>query len=154
MRVLTAIVMMWPAVALPGSGGPATVIDAETIEVGGKRFRLFGIDAPEPDQTCRFGDKFVPCGRIAETALMDLTAGATVACEPVEGSGEPPAARCYADDYDLSEGMVYTGWAMADRTEGGRYLTLEKGAADARRGVWRTEFVMPWEWRAGKRLPE
>lgn len=28
------------------------IIDGETLEVGGKRFRLAGIDAPDPRQTC------------------------------------------------------------------------------------------------------
>src|SRR5215470_15977201 len=32
--------------------GPATVVDADTIVVGGERIRLQGIDAPETDQIC------------------------------------------------------------------------------------------------------
>ena len=33
--------------------GTARVIDGDTIEVAGTRVRLWGIDAPEHDQTCQ-----------------------------------------------------------------------------------------------------
>jgi len=32
--------------------GTPRIIDGETLEVGGKQFRLAGIDAPDPRQTC------------------------------------------------------------------------------------------------------
>ena len=157
-RALIIAALLWPALALAEASGQdsgeAKVIDAETIEVDGARFRLHGIDAPEPDQTCRHGATIVPCGRIAVTALMDLTAGARVSCVPIAGASDPGAATCRAEGYDLSEGMVYTGWALADRAASIRYVELEQGAAAARRGLWRTEFVMPWAWRAGQRLPD
>ncbi len=62
-------------------------------------------------------------------------------------------AVCSADGYDLSRNMVYTGWALADRGVTERYVPVEQEAREAKHGLWRGEFVAPWEWRAGKRLP-
>ena len=33
--------------------GIAEVVDGDTIKIDGTRIRLFGIDAPEKDQTCK-----------------------------------------------------------------------------------------------------
>jgi endonuclease YncB( thermonuclease family) len=33
-----------------------------TLEVQGQRLRLFGIDAPDLKQTCRWPNKVIPCG--------------------------------------------------------------------------------------------
>ena len=61
--------------------GKPRVIDGDTIEIAGERFRLHGIDAPEAKQTCEWPGKTIPCGRFATTALMDLTVGVEVTCK-------------------------------------------------------------------------
>jgi endonuclease YncB( thermonuclease family) len=33
--------------------GKASVVEGDTIEVGGQRIRLFGIDTPESSQLCK-----------------------------------------------------------------------------------------------------
>jgi endonuclease YncB( thermonuclease family) len=142
------------AEAVPGEvSGPATIIAGDVLEVEGQRIRLAGIDAPEPNQVCRLPHRDYDCGHIAATALMDLTAGATVRCV-LHGKADDHAVlgSCSADGYDLSEGMAYTGWALALPGEGGRYRSVEEGARTAGRGLWRGEFVKPWEWRCGVRL--
>ena len=50
--------------------GRASVIDGDTIEIGGERIRLFGIDAIEAHQTCTLptGGKW-RCGGAAAKAL-------------------------------------------------------------------------------------
>lgn len=123
------------AAALQGS---PTVIDGQTIEVGGKSLRLYGIRAPALDERCRFQDRSIACGRISRTALLDLTAGATVRCTlRAQRRDGPPAAVCHAGGYDLSEGMTYTGWARADRAVTDTYLRFERDARKHRRGMWR-----------------
>ncbi len=135
-----------------------TVISAETIELNGTRYRLAGIDAPEPGQRCWLTSHLYSCDEIAQAALMDLVAGSgEVRCEPLskvplaDGSVE---AQCFSEGYDLAEGMTYTGWALAEGAAGTPYHTFEAGAREAKRGLWRGRFVPPRDWRAGARLPE
>ncbi len=146
--------------------GPPRIIDGDTLAVQGTVVRLYGIDAPELGQACRIGARAYDCGRIARTALLDLTAGVTVSCELAPASPEDPRpeadpedgadgriGRCSADGYDLSEGMAYTGWALALRRVSERYVAFEDRARAARRGLWKGQFIAPWDWRAGARLP-
>jgi endonuclease YncB( thermonuclease family) len=135
--------------------GVPEVIDGDTIELQGRRLRLQGIDAPELGQLCWLGSGLYDCGMVARTALLDLSAGAQVVCRPLgPGSKNIPLAHCAADGYDLSEGMTYTGWALADPAQTSTYGRQEAGARDAVRGLWRGRFVAPWDWRGGARLPE
>lgn len=145
--VLAAVLWIFPATAADITGTP-TIIDGETLEVGGKRFRLWGIDAPDPRQTCVIRKREYNCGRISTTALMDLVAGVNVTCRPVAKS--KGVARCYAGGYELSEGMIHTGWALAMPRDHARFAPIEKRAAAKRHGLWQGEFVMPWDWRAKK----
>ena len=157
---LAAAPIGWPAQA--EIAGPPKVIDGDTIEVQGAAIRLYGIDAPELGQTCRIGTHAYDCGKIARTALLDLTAGVSVTCKlaPPDAAGNEDSAqggrpgRCTADGYDLSEGMAYTGWALALRQVTERYAAFEDGARAAGRGLWKGEFVAPWAWRAGTRLSQ
>ncbi len=144
--------------ALAEVAGPPRVVDGDTLEVQGTVIRLYGIDAPELGQICRIAERAYDCGQIARTALLDLTAGVTVSCELAPASRDDDGAdgrigRCSADGYDLSEGMTYTGWALASRRVSKRYVAFEDGARAARRGLWRGQFVAPWDWREGARLP-
>ena len=137
--------------------GTPRVIDGDTIELDGRTVRLHGVDAPELGQTCRIKGRPFDCGEVARTALLDLTAGTTVICAFVapaagEAGAEGRPGRCAAAGYDLSEGMAYTGWALAERDVSQRYVRHEEGARKARRGLWRGDFVAPWDWRRGKRL--
>jgi len=95
---IAALVAVSPASAADITGTP-TIIDGETLEVGGKRFRLWGIDAPDPRQTCVIRKREYNCGRILTTALMDLVAGVKVKCHPLAKS--PGVAGCYAGGYEL-----------------------------------------------------
>ncbi len=127
-----------PATTLSGT---AAVIDGQTLELAGHRLRLEGIAAPALGARCRLRGAERDCGLISSAGLKDLTAGATVTCErraSVAADGVPRAA-CQADGYDLSEGMVYTGWARADLTQMARYEALERDAREARRGMWRPD---------------
>jgi endonuclease YncB( thermonuclease family) len=45
--------LLWLVLAFAEPSSEALVVGAETIDVDGTHFRLHGIDAPEPDQTCR-----------------------------------------------------------------------------------------------------
>ncbi len=143
--------------ALAQVTGPPRVIDGDTIEVAGRVIRLYGIDAPELGQVCRIGERAYDCGKIARTALLDLTAGITLRCKLASPNPEDGLngriGHCRADGYDLSEGMAYTGWALALRPVSDRYVAFEEQARTAGRGLWKGPFIAPWDWRAGVRLP-
>ena len=47
--------------------------------------------------------------------------------------------------------MVRQGWALAYRRYSKDYVDEEAAARQARVGMWRGEFVPPWEWRKGTR---
>jgi endonuclease YncB( thermonuclease family) len=86
------------------------------------------------------------CGRISTTALMDLVAGVNITCRRVKGTQD--VARCYAVGYELSEGMIHTGWALVMPRDHDRFAPIEKKSVVARRGLWQGEFVIPWDWPA------
>lgn len=128
--------------------GAARAVDGDTLEIAGRIFHLRGIDAPEPGQTCDWPERTIDCGEIARLALMDLVAGAAVACMPAGTTADGEAtALCVAGGFDLSANMVHTGWALADPQSGGEYADIEARARAARRGVWKGGFDPPWEWR-------
>ncbi|WP_282609877.1 thermonuclease family protein [Pelagibius sp. Alg239-R121] len=131
--------------------GASRIIDGDSLEVAGQKIDLQGIDAPELEQTCSWPKKEIDCGLIAKSALMDLTAGASVICD-VEGLGESGNALgvCRAAGYDIAEGMAHTGWAMATEDAPSRYKKAMLGAQNAGRALWRGRFTSPWVWRANQ----
>ena len=48
--------------------------------------------------------------------------------------------------------LVAQGWALAYRQYSQAYVDEEEVARAARRGIWRGNFVAPWDWRGGVRL--
>ncbi len=127
--------------------GEVSVVSAEVLRIEGHELALAGILAPPVGQRCiRPGGKRFDCGLIAKTALMDLTAGATVDCRIAPGTDDAGLqyARCSIQGYDLSEGMVYTGWAIAWPRTLQPLRKLESGARKDRRGMWNGQFEPDW----------
>lgn len=129
--------------------GEAEVISGDKLSIGGKVVRLAGIDAPETGQICQVpSGRGFDCGRISATALMDLTVASTVFCHLTGKSLDGvPLARCRAGGYDLSKGMVHTGWALAWPRTGTIYVAVEAAARKRKHGLWRGSFETPWDWR-------
>jgi endonuclease YncB( thermonuclease family) len=124
------------------------VADGDTIEVGGQRIRLTGLDAPEWNQTCTRADGTDwSCGRAAADRLREVTRGATLSCR---GEGHDPYGRllatCSAGVTDLAEAMVRDGLAVAS----GDYQRAESDARRAGRGIWQGRFDRPADWRAAQ----
>ncbi|MFN3273318.1 MAG: thermonuclease family protein [Paracoccus sp. (in: a-proteobacteria)] len=133
--------------------GDTRVIDGDTLEVAGTRVRLFGIDAPEAAQTCRRAGREWACGTDAGTALVAVIAGRKVTCEKQDTDRYGRMVGiCWAGSENLNAWMVQNGWAVAYRQYGGKLYDPEEILARVtQRGMWGSEFVMPWDWRKGAR---
>jgi endonuclease YncB( thermonuclease family) len=147
----SASLVLIGSTALADLGGPARIVDGDTLEIAGQRVRLLGVDAPELDQLCQRAGHEYHCGEIARATLWDLIGGLDVSCAP-EGASPAPhgviLATCSAGGISLNEGMVRSGWALADpQSAADRYLAIQADAEQARRGLWRGEFEPPWQWR-------
>ena len=133
--------------------GRARVIDGDTIEVASARIRLFGVDAPESAQRCLAGSSRWSCGEQATRALAGRIDGRSVACEERDRDRYGRiVAVCRHSGQDVNAWLVREGWAIAYRRYSTAYLDEEASARRAKRGVWRGEFVPPWDWRRGERL--
>lgn len=130
--------------------GPVRVIEGDLLQVGNRVVRLYGIDAPEMKQTCEGETRVYPCGAIARTGLMDLTAGVrSVTCTPRGTTFEGVMiARCTdPQGFDLSQQMLYTGWALALPDAENFMHEIQKKAQIAKRGLWKGKVERPWRWR-------
>ncbi len=93
------------------------------------------------------------CGKYAANVLAEKIGRRSLACEERDRDRYGRiVARCSVAGEDLGEWMVANGWAVAYYLYSYEYSRAEHRAKSARRGIWASEFVKPWEWRRGKRL--
>ena len=132
--------------------GVASVIDGDTIEIHGQRIRLHGIDAPESKQLCVVDGKPWRCGAEAANRISETIGRKTVLCDwrDKDRYGRVVAV-CSVDGKDLNAWMVSEGLAVAYRKYSADYVGQEDEAKVGRRGVWASEFDMPWDWRKTKK---
>ena len=147
--VLAVFLLLAPSVAAADITGKARVVDGDTIWIGETKIRLHGIDAPEMKQPCRTSKgKEQLCGQLAKQALERLIRGQDVVCKGDKRDRyKRLIAVCYAGSLNINEQMVTDGWAMAYRKYSTDYVRAETFAKSRREGLWRGEFVPPWEWR-------
>ena len=55
--------------------------------------------------------------------------------------------RCLAGDTDIGKALVEQGLAVAYRRYSQDYVTAERDARQAKRGLWQGRFDVPWDWR-------
>ena len=154
--VFFAVVSFWPALDSEHKG-PAHVIDADTIEIAGNKYRLYGVDAIEIDQIChrRNGAEW-SCGRDAAAALAEFLNGRTVNCDVWQGDTHNAHGHfisiCYAGGDDLSAWVTNEGWAIADRDANrlNNYTSEEGMAKFLRKGIWDGTFDPPADWRRAR----
>ena len=145
-RTAILLLLLGSPVAAMGQSvaGTATVIDGDTIRVNGQAIRLFGIDAPEADQTCDREGVSWECGKAATQQLANLVEGRTVECtvQSMDSYGRS-VGICTIGYTEINRTMVEHGWAVAYRTYSSAYVPEEIRAKAARSGIWSSTFDLP-----------
>ncbi len=133
--------------------GGARVIDGDSFHLDGKTVRLYGIDAPEWRQTCtRTDGRRWTCGRAAAAELRALLANIEVACTIIDMDRyRRHVGRCTANQLNVNDKMVRSGYALALRSITYAYVGAEREARRARRGVWTGSMTPPWTWRKNRK---
>jgi endonuclease YncB( thermonuclease family) len=148
--ILSAVIvsMLFPV----ASTAATRVVDGDTLDVDGVRYRLHGVDAPEAGQRCaaRGGGSW-PCGAVAIKAMRELLGDGDPVCEQ-EGDGGygRTLAVCRVNGLDVGRRMVEEGMAFAFRKYSLDYVADEDAARAAGVGVWQAKTETPWEYRADK----
>ena len=139
-------------IGLADVSGVPRVVDGDTIVIGKDRIRLHGIDAPEQSQTCSHHDLEWACGEAATGALSEMVGDNSVTCRGNKRDRyDRLIAVCFVAGRNLNASMVRDGWAVAYRKYSTDYVAAEKNAAAELRGIWKGDFIRPWEWREKKR---
>jgi endonuclease YncB( thermonuclease family) len=138
---ISTILIATPFTAFGGqivSDNNVSFIDGNNLEINGKPIALYAIEAPALGTLCETGKKQYDCGLIARSSLMDMSAGAKIICDKAPAPYNKEKYKCLSDGYDLSEGMVYTGWAKPLGSAPELFKKLARQAKEKRRGLWRT----------------
>ena len=135
--------------------GVPRITDADTFWIGDEEIRLLGVDAPERHQKCRCTSReWYACGKVATSALKTHIAGQAITCL---GHYYDRHARlvsvCTLEGEDVNGWLAREGHAVASQIYSTDYVRDEEKARKAKRGIWGGEFVIPWKWRKGERLP-
>lgn len=129
--------------------GMARAVDGDTLDVGGERVRLEGIDAPEVAQTCpRAWIGTWPCGKSAQRELARIVDRAEVTCDR-RGTDKYGRALgiCYAHGKDINAAMVRSGLAWAFIKYSSTYAAEEAQARGQRVGIWQADSEPAWLYR-------
>jgi endonuclease YncB( thermonuclease family) len=154
-RVTIFAALLVAGAAAAGPDGRIAVIDGDTIRVGGATVRLFGVDAPETDQTCRRPDGALwRCGDWARSEVRRLFDGRRATCD-ARGTDRYGriVATCTAGGADIGETLVANGYARAYLRYSDRYLETEKAAVVSGRGIFGSDMAAPEDHRAAERTP-
>ena len=134
----------------PSVRGYPRVILGSLLQVNGLYIKLFGIAAPELDQTCadKYGRGYY-CGREAVTWLQDWLNNREVVCYVMGNNGtNRTTGVCFVDNnkYDVAAVVTNAGWAVAYTVNTQMYVPYEQQAIKNKRGLWQGSFYKPWDW--------
>jgi endonuclease YncB( thermonuclease family) len=151
--LMVLLIERYCTVEAPPFGPDAKLVsvDGDTIRAAnGAEYRIYGIDAPELHQSCTEAHgKAWLCGRAAKAKLTTMLNRGNVNCETraTDRFGRTVAV-CSAEGVpDIGEALVREGYAV-DLAPSHPYRDAEADAREAKRGIWRGSFQLPWEWRA------
>lgn len=128
------------------------VLDGDTLRLGDRTLRLYGLDAPERGQQCVTpAGQTYDCGGAAAAALAQLVAERPVTCR-LHGRDRFGRALgvCQAEGVELNASLVSAGWALADASRQPALVPLEAAARARQSGLWAGGFTPPAHWRSGR----
>ena len=129
--------------------GPARAVDGDTLSMTGFSIRLFGIDAPEANQTCNRQGEAWGCGSDAAALLSALVTDREITCEQRDTDAYGRiVATCKVGREDLASTMISAGYAVALPAYSDMYVEGAAQAQQQRRGIWASEFQNPADYRA------
>ena len=133
----------------PAITGVARVINGDTLEMRGRYLKIYGIDAPESNQTCADGrGRAYRCGQEAARWLKGWISGHELKCHIIkQDSKGNMVGTCSLGQYDIGAALVNAGWAVADPKQIDIYIPYEAQAQQNGRGLWQGQFYKPWDWR-------
>ena len=149
LKILTFLALIMATAAHANPIGTIRVIDADTIDVGGERVRLYGLDAPEIGQPCDLAGQTIDCGRWVSGLVKARFEGRAARCttRDIDRYGRQ-VATCDVGGVDIGQVIVGEGWAIAYRRYSDIYDLDEKAAAVAGRGLWAAAMEDPETFRA------
>ena len=128
--------------------GKPRIIDGDTIHIKSNKIRLHGIDAPETKQTCEIDNEDWDCGKQSTKELKNLINNQKVECITNDiDRYNRYVAICYVNEININKWMVKNGWAIAYRYYSKDYIVEEKYARDNKLGIWKSDFIEPYEYR-------
>lgn len=133
----------------PAVYGVTRVINGDTLEMRGRYIKIYGIDAPESNQTCADSrGRAYRCGQEAARWLKSWISGHELECHVIKQDSQGNmVATCALGQYDIGAALVNAGWAVADPSQNDIYMPYEQQARDNGRGLWQGQFYKPWDWR-------
>jgi endonuclease YncB( thermonuclease family) len=154
---MNRLILLWclffgGAIAVPTAAttGIPSVIDGDTLDIRGVRFRLHGVDAPESAQLCRRSGQTHRCGQQAGGLLSARIDNRNVTCtERDRDRYGRVVAVCHLSvtGEDLNAWLVQQGWAVAYIAYIRNYVGLEAQARRNGLGLWAGTFERPEVWR-------
>ena len=154
-------------------GKVAKINDGDSLVLeNGTRIRLFGIDAPELNQTCILSTEIqnkdssettireeeINCGKNAKNKLSDLINVNEITCL-IKGKDayDRLVGECNFERYNkrtrrkdrinINKEMVLSGNAVAFQQISDKYIEDENKAKSENKGIWATTFDMPSVYR-------
>lgn len=127
----------------------ASFRDIET----GVIYRLYGVDACTRDQLANLGRQPWQCGASAIAWLTTATLNKWVSCNSLREKDERRLARCSSSEHaDLAADMIKEGLAVclpdSEDQQVRAYASAQEQARKSYRGLWSSQFAMPWDFRA------
>jgi len=110
------------------------VVDGETLRLGERVLRLYGMAAPVRGQACGM---VADCGGMAANELARLVRERTVECR-IQGQDRFGRALgvCRAGGIDVNASLVAAGWATVDEQAMPSLGSIEASARAAGLGMW------------------